>query len=465
MAVDPTINPRTEQAYRLLHNGLQALARAERHGIRVDLDYVGKKKVSLQRHINRKESALKQTNFYRRWEHIMHNRININSPTQLATVLYKHMKIKPPFYTDKDNPATSEDALKQLNMPELDMIIEIRKLHKIRDTYLTSFEREAVDGVIHPFFNLHLVRTFRSSSDSPNFQNIPKRDKEAMQIVRKALFPRPGHQLLAIDFGSLEVRIAACHHKDETMLNYIHTGKDMHRDMCEQLFMIEYNGSDDHKYLRAATKNGFVFPQFYGDYYGNNAESLACDWGKLPRGRWRDGQGVSVDGDKLSTHLRTQGLKSLDAYTEHVKAIEHDFWTRRFPDYARWKDTWWKLYQKYGYIDMLTGFRCSGVMHHNDAINYPVQGAAFHCLLWSFIQADRELYGGEWKSRIIGQIHDEIIFDVHPPELDNLVTLIKEITTKKLPEAWSWIIVPLEVDADVCPVDGSWAEREPYKFK
>ena len=113
---------------------------------------------------------------------------------------------------------------------------------------------------------------------------------------------------------------------------------------------------------------------------------------------------------------------------------------------------------------MKTGFRCSGVMTKNHVTNYPVQGTAFHCLLWSFIQLDKILYSGGWKSRIIGQIHDAIVFDVCPPELEKLLELVRKVTTKDLRKHWEWINIPLSVDAELCPVNGSWAEKEKYKF-
>ena len=124
-----------------------------------------------------------------------------------------------------------------LEIPELNNLLQIRKLKKNRDTYLNGFLREQVNGYIHPSFNLHLVRTFRSSANSPNFQNIPIRDKESMQLTRRALFPRPGHQLLEIDYGQLEVRIAACYNQDKQLIHDIVQG-DMHGDMASQIFMI-----------------------------------------------------------------------------------------------------------------------------------------------------------------------------------------------------------------------------------
>ena len=108
----------------------------------------------------------------------------------------------------------------------------------------------------------------------------------------------------------------------------------------------------------------------------------------------------------------------------------------------------------------MTSFIAGQMMGRNDAINYPIQGAAFHCLLWSLIQLDRDLRENGWKSRIIGQIHDAIVMDVYPPELDALIQKIKKITTVDLPKAWNWIIVPLEIDFEICNVDSPWSEKK-----
>ena len=102
-------------------------------------------------------------------------------------------------------------------------------------------------------------------------------------------------------------------------------------------------------------------------------------------------------------------------------------------------------------------------MSKNDCINYPVQGSAFHCLLWSFIQLDKIIRFEKWDTRLIGQIHDAIILDVHPDELDMVIKRVRKVTCHDLPNEWKWINVPLEVDFEICPVDGSWAEKKKMK--
>jgi len=458
------INPNTLDAYHLLHDGTLAFADAEQAGFRVDMEYVERKKKFLTKKILHLEEKFKDSKLYQHWEHSAKGKVNIHSHEQLSHFLYNVKKIKIEKQTDTGKGSTDNDALSQMNIPELNILLQAQKLKKVRDTYLDAFAKEQVDGILHPFFNLHLPRTYRSSSDSPNFQNIPNRDEESMKLCRQALYPRIGHQFLELDYSGLEVRVAACYHKDPTMLKYLHDGHDFHADITKQIFMIKnFNKSiPEYKVLRDATKNGFVFPEFYGDYYKNCAIGLACDWGKLSQERWKEGEGIPMPEGTLSDHLINNGLTSLKKFEKHLQELEKIFWRDRFPHYAKWKERWWNLYKKKGYVDLYTGFRCSGVMNKKEVINYPIQGAAFHCLLWSFIQLNKIFIKGGWKSRIIGQVHDSILIDLHPSELNRAIKLIKRVTCTDLREAWKWINVPLDVDIELCPIDGSWADKAKF---
>lgn len=457
------IEPDLLQGYQLLHNGVLAFAKAERQGMRIDVNYCEDMKQKLTDEIERMEDKFKSTKFYRHWKHSRGGEEpNINSNYQLANFLYKVKKIKPVKLTASGAGSTDEDTLSQLGIKEIDYLLRIRKLRKLRDTYLDAFIREQVDGFIHPFFHLHIARTYRSSSDKPNFQNIPKRDKEAQQLIRKAVYPRKGHLLMSVDYSSLEVRIAACYHKDPTMLNYINDPTtDMHGDMAEQIFKLEKldKRNPDHKLLRNAVKNGFVFPQFYGDYYKNNARSILVEWCKLPNSkRWKKGEGVEFEGGHISDHLISVGLPSYFMFEQHLKRIEKDFWSNRFPVYARWKEKQWRFYLRNGYVPLYTGFKCIGVMERNDVINYPIQGSAFHCLLWSFIQVTKLLEEGNFDTRVVGQIHDEMILDVHPDEVVYVKGMLHQVMTERIREHWDWLIVPLEIEIKTGEVDAPWSE-------
>ncbi len=455
------LNPKSEEAYRLLHDGTLALARAEQTGIRVDLDYVKRKYDELTNRIGTAERSFKNTNLYKHWEHTSGNKVNINSDPQLRHFLYTTKKLKPFKLTESGLGSTDEDSLTQLGIPELMQLIEIRKLKKTRDVYLENFMREQVDGIIHPVFTLHNVKTYRSGCNSPNLQNIPVRDEEVKQICRSALYPHKGQQFLEADFKSIEVMVSACYHKDSNMIKYINNKKsDMHGDMAKQIYMIDKidKSNPAHAILRQSAKNGFVFPEFYGDYYVDCARILA-GWTNLPLGKWDKEQGLQLNGTYLTDHLIEKGINSYKKFESHLQDVEDDFWNNRFAEYNEWKKRWWKVYQKYGHIDMLTGFRCSGLMDMKNCTNYPIQGVGFHCLLWSFIELDKFLIAGNYKSKLIGQIHDSMLLSVEPDELEEIKETIKTITCTLLPEAWKWIIVPLEVELKVYPVDGSWAEN------
>jgi len=453
----------TKDAYELIHKGILALARAERYGIRIDTEYCQKQRQRLTRKIEYYRKKLQATKFYRRWEHIYGGKTNIYSNHQLSNILYKHMKITPPKYTESGQGATDEDALKRIDLPELRLILEIRKWTKIRDTYLEQFIRETnTDGYMRPTFELHTVRTYRSSSSNPNFQNIPKRDKEAMRICRRAILPRPGHTLVEADFSALEVNIAACYHRDPNMLSYLHDkNSDMHGDMAKQIFFLDKldKSIPEHKLLRQAAKNGFVFPQFYGDYYKNNAIGI-CDWVQLPvNKKWKKSDGITLpEGITVAKHLRQNGIKSSDDFVEHMREVEDHFWNVRFRVYKQWKERWIEEYYKKGYLQMYTGFICSGVMRKNEIVNYPIQGSAFHCLLKTFIKLDEQMRKEKWNSRLIGQIHDSLVMDVDPNELDYIEGVLKQIVSEELPKEWPWIIVPLEIEVEVYGVDHPWVK-------
>jgi DNA polymerase I-like protein with 3'-5' exonuclease and polymerase domains len=453
----------TADAYRLFHEGALALARAERQGIRIDVDYCNRKKKQLTRRIQHYQRNLEESELYTLWVSTFKGRTKISSNNQLSKILYGKMKIKPEKTTETGQGSTDEEALRRLGMPELDLILQIRKLDKIRGTYLDAFAREQTDGYIHPFYNLHNVRTYRSSSADPNFQNIPKRDKEAMKICRRAILPRPGNMLIEADFSSLEVNISECYHKDPVMMEYLLNKKsDMHLDMAKQIFLFDEMDKKipSHAILRQAAKNGFVFPQFYGDYYGNNAISL-CDWVKIPpKGKWPEGIGIELpDGSHISDHLRNQGIKSFNAFTEHLKEVENDFWNRRFKVYGQWRKSSIAKYRKLGYLKLHTGFICSGIMRNNEIVNYPIQGSAFHCLLFTLIELDKIAQKEKWKSKIIGQIHDSILMDANPAELGRINESLQYIVKETLPKAWKWIIVPLEIEVETYGVDRPWIKE------
>lgn len=452
-------------AYNLMHHGALALSMMERDGLHVDVNYLEKGIKRSLRKSKRLEEEFKDSQFYKDWQKSSKVKVNINSGPQLSKFLYGVQGYEPKKLTPKGKGSTDDEALSMLHIKELDMLLTMKKEKKARD-YLKAILREQVDGIIHPFFHLHLARTYRSSSDRPNFQNLPIRDKSVMKLVRTAITPSPGHQLLELDYGQLEVRVSTCYHKDPTMMNEIKTGHDFHKDLAMEIFKLDTFEKEAHKVLRQAAKNSFVFPQFYGDYYKNCAEGLATHWCDLPmQGRWKEGQGIEIGSfvpEFLTTHLIKKGIRSYSAFVKHLKDIETRFWQERYPVYNKWKNTWWTKYQRQGSFESLTGFMYKGLFKKNDVINYPVQGSAFHITLLAIIEAQKARTRQHWKTKIISETHDSILLDVHPDELEEVLKIMKCIMENDVRQIWDWIIVPLEIEAQLSPVDRSWAEKEFY---
>lgn len=477
------LNPDTEQAYQLLHEGALALSRCEQHGMRVDVKYIKEQQKVLTKKIESLEHEFSKTDFYKEWKKYTKGELNIYSNQQLGSFIYNKLGHKITKRTAKGNASTDIEALQNLGIKDLEPYLKIGKFRTLKKTFLKGLEKEVVDGVVHPFFHLHIPRTYRGSSSDPNFQNMPKRDDEQMNIIRGAIYPSKGNQLMELDYSQLEVRIAAAYHKDPTMLTYINDKTtDMHRDMAQQIFKIKrFDKSDPtHSYIRSATKNCFIFPAFYGDYHVGFAKSYASfKWMGLPNhGTWTKKDGALFEGKPIAKHLIKHGIDHLGlplyengkkvsnptGFTKHLQDIENHFWNERFPVYNKWKEDWYQQYLKDGYFYNKTGFTFQGVMNKKDCINYPVQSSAFHVLLWSLIEATKAMLNDRWKTRIIGQIHDAIVFDVYPPELDHIIAVMKLIMTLDVIKHYPWINVPLEIECELCPVDAPWSKKEKFNI-
>ena len=154
------------------------------------------------------------------------------------------------------------------------------------------------------------------------------------------------------------------------------------------------------------------------------------------------------------------GIKSLKKFVSHLRDVENDFWGVRFKVYDKWKTEQWKWYQKRGYIDLVTGFRCREIMDKNQVLNRPIQGPAFHCLLWTLNRLTAMKHEEEWVSDFIMQIHDSVIGDVLPKELGTIVKSTDRIVAEELPEAFDWLTIPMAVEYELCGIDESWYHKK-----
>jgi DNA polymerase I-like protein with 3'-5' exonuclease and polymerase domains len=247
-----------------------------------------------------------------------------------------------------------------------------------------------------------------------------------------------------VDYSGVEVRISACCHKDPAMLKYIHDpSTDMHRDQAREIFM-KKDVTKEERYL---AKNGFVFPEFYGSYYAEIAPRI---WKDMPM--------------ETREHLRSKNVSSYRRFESHIEDVEYKFWNEKFPVYNQWKIDQWKKFQSKGKIELFTGFIARGALRKNQVLNLPIQGPAFHCLLWSLIHFERWLRETRKKTLIIGQIHDSIVMDIYPPELNEIYEKLRQIMCEDIRKEWDWIIVPLDIEMKVSKIDGSWAEMSEMKI-
>lgn len=482
----------TPEAFRLLMDGQFALSKIEGNGIRVDTDYLDRTLADTSARIEKLEKSLKEDGVWRQWKRRFGAKSKLGSREQLAVLLFDVMKIAQPIYTEKSQELidagdrttkkryrSDVEVLSKVKLPFVQDYVALQKLQKAKGTYLEGIKRELCGGYLHPSFNLHTAITYRSSSSLPNFQNLPIRDPAIGELIRRAFVARKGSVLVEVDFSGIEVRVAACYNRDPVLIRYIEDPTtDMHRDTAMELFFLTKEQVDK-RTTRDWAKNRFVFPEFYGSVFFQCAPHL---WEGVMSGAKLPGSEVTV-----REHLKSHGIKKLGehesqwkrgeergpgssgrmatekgTFVDHVRTVEESFWNKRFKVYTEWKNRWYADYRKAGGFSTLTGFRIEGVHKRNAVLNYPIQGSAFHCLLWSLIRLQRWIEKYRLRTKIVGQIHDSVIADVPLDELQDYLDAAKHITTVALPKAWPWIIVPLDTESEVCPLGGSWHEKSQW---
>lgn len=446
------IIPNTYDGYKLFHDGVLALADVEANGMRIDIDYCERQMSHLDRRIEKLDKKLRKESEVKSFEK-KNKSLNFNSDQQLQNFFYDHLEIETP---EDGKRKVDQQALESFNLPIVEDILLYKRLGKAKSTYLANILNETVDGYLRPFFHLNLARSMRSSSSNPNFQNIPVRIKEIKKIVRKAFIPRPGNMLGEIDYSGAEVRCAACNHKDPEMIKEIKDpSRDMHRDMAMMCYKVPKKEMTSE--IRFCGKNMFVFPQFYGDYYVRNATDL---WDAISLLNLETKSGVP-----LKRHLKSKGIPNYRRFEKHLKTVEDYFWKEKFKVYDQWREDLWDYYCKHGHVNLKTGFQVKDLMTKNKVTNAPIQGPAFHWLLWSLIKLNRWLKESGKKTLIIGQIHDSIVLDICPPEKNEVIEKARYIMTKQIKLHWDWIIVPLKIDVELTPIDKSWYYKEEYKME
>jgi len=409
----------TQQAYNLFHKGVLAFSEMEELGIPVDVKYYQDTSVRLEKRIAFIEKQLLRTPEALLFKSKEGRDIKLGSPDDLKKLLFQYLNIPSLKKTKLDNDSVDKDVMESIDLPFAKDLVKKRKLDKLKATYLDGMLELQVDGRIHPNFNLHLVRTYRSSSSDPNFQNLPKRDKESMAMVRGGIIPSKGNRLAEADYGGHEVGIIACYSKDPVLMKERIDGVDIHKEWADFLDVSRFDG-----------KNGFTFALFYGSYFRN-----------------------------IHRDLVSRGYHSLTEM--RVQQAEREFW-KKYKVVKKFQEGLLESYKRNGYVEMMHGFRRGGFLTRNEVINSPIQGTAFHLLLWSIIRLTQIAKDEGWKSKLIGQIHDSILTDVDDKETDHVVSTIQRVMTKDILPDHPWINIPLISEITITEIDQAWHLKKDY---
>lgn len=383
------------------------LADMEVEGIRVDSAALGEFGAQLAKEIDQLEKTICG---------MAGREFNINSGRQLGEVLFEVMKIcEKPKKTKTGQYATDEQTLLTL-APEHEIVqklMEYRSLTKLKSTYADTLP-EAIwpkTGRIHTTFNQVMTSTGRLSSQDPNLQNIPIR-RERGQEIRRAFVPRDkDHLLLSVDYSQIELRIIAALSREPGLLDAFKNGTDVHTATAARVFGVSLEQVDSEMRRKAKMVN-------YGIAYGISAFGLA---------------------QRLAIPRR-----------EAMAIIEQYF--AKFPGIRQYMNDTIALAREKGYVETVTGRRrymrdinsanaaTRGGAERN-AINAPIQGTAADMIKIAMIEIQRELQRKNFRTRMLLQVHDELVFDLYKPEEKEILALVEE----KMKSAIA-LDVPIEVE-------------------
>ena len=425
------------KGYQLLHEGALTMVDITANGIAVNEEALIKNELILEKKMMGVVKQINDSEEVKKWNSIKSYAFNFNSPPHLGQMFYDLLGYEVVKWTTPDTgepkPSTDKEALENLNSSLAVLILEYKRYYKIKNTYLAGIKRETVNGFVHPGFSLHLALSYRSSSQNPNAQNYPKHDSFAMEMIRSCLGAHPGQFLVEADYSGAETRVSVDYNKDSNLLKYLmDKSTDMHRDIGSDLF--KKPAKEITKDERFIAKSGITFAFFYGMSGANAAVRI---WNMLLT-------------PAMKKDLKKRGIKNFDQFVKHLEKLHDIFWKKRFPYYAKWKDAMWEFYKKNGFIRFKTGFRSVVRMGYNDCSNWQVQGSAFHCLLYSIIKVNKYLKEGNFKSKVIFQIHDSIGLSICKDEWETIKPVIDRIMTEDLMKEWRWIRVPMRCDFDFC---------------
>jgi len=366
-----------------------ALYRMEQAGIRIDLAVLD----GLS-----KRFALELERVGERIFELAGRRFNVNSPKQLGEVLFTHMGLPAPMVRGKGKVvSTAQDILEQLaeahEVPRL--VLEFRHLSKLKSTYIDSLPLQAdTESRVHTTFQAAATATGRLSSVNPNLQNIPIRTELGREI-RAAFVAAPGMQLLSADYSQIELRLLAHFSQDPLLVRAFANNDDIHTLTASEVFGVPAESMDKETRNRAKAVN-------FGIVYGISPFGLAAQLG-IPQAEAR----AYID----RYFARYQGVKEFIEKTLETARSEASVRTlfgrmRPIPDIQS------RNPNQRGFAE-------------RTAINTPLQGTAADLIKLAMIALDRKLAEKKLKTRMLLQVHDELVFEVPPEEAAEVETLVR----------------------------------------
>ena len=389
---------------------LPVLADMEWEGINIDSGRLAELSASFGQQIEFEDRTIQEmagTNF------------NTASPKQLGEVLFDHLKLDAKAKKTRTGQySTNEETLKKLEgkHPIIEHIFELRELQKLKGTYLDALPelRLPRTGRVHTNFNQAVAATGRLSSNNPNLQNIPNRTARGREI-RTAFVPRSSDfRLVSADYSQVELRLIAELSGEEQMKEAFRQGQDIHAATAARIFSVALDEVDKTMRSKAKMVN-------FGIIYGISAFGLAQRLG-IPR---------SEAAEIISAYVAT------------------------YPGIREYMDSQVAFARNHGYVETLMGRRrylrditsanqtVRGFAERN-AINAPIQGSAADIIKLAMIRIQHAIQTEGLQSRLVLQVHDELVFDTHLSELERIVELAKH----HMPAAYP-LSVPLEVEVGV----------------
>ncbi len=367
------------------------LSRVERNGVKIDPAVL---------HAHSQEIASRLIELEKKAYDIAGEEFNLSSPKQLQTILFEKQGIKPLKKTPGGAPSTSEEVLEELALdyPLPKVILEYRGLAKLKSTYTDKLPLmiSSKTGRVHTSYHQAVTATGRLSSTDPNLQNIPVRNEEGRRI-RQAFIAPEDYLIVSADYSQIELRIMAHLSRDNGLLTAFAEGKDIHRATAAEVFGLPLESVSSEQRRSAKAIN-------FGLIYGMSAFGLARQL-NIPR---------------------KEAQKYMDLYFE------------RYPGVLEYMERTRTQAKEQGYVETLDGRRLylpdikssNGARRagaERAAINAPMQGTAADIIKRAMIAVDSWLLSEKPRVRMIMQVHDELVFEVHKDDLDVVAKKIHEL--------------------------------------